>query len=164
MRRTAAIGLAIATLGFPAPNLAQEMITAADPQAILEIAREFGKATLEEQSTGSPMILGQMHGLRYQVYFLNCDRAEGCEDINFYLGFLNVQPSLERINEWNYTHRFGRAYLDSENDACIEMDLDLVSAVSPEYMRSTFQLWSLVVTEFADFVGHLEGEAESDPS
>jgi hypothetical protein len=159
MRLAVAAGFAIAVLGLAAPPAlrAQELLTAADADSILAIAREFGKAALTEQDNGNPLITGQMHGLRYQVFFLNCDESRGCEDLNFYLGFLNVQPSLEIINEWNYTKRFGRAYLDSDNDACIEMDLDLVVPVSAEYMRSTFNLWSLVMSEFSQYLADATG-------
>jgi hypothetical protein len=140
-------------LGIVIPASAQDL-SGHDVDAILAIAQEYGKATLTESGNGDPQITGRMNGLLYHVFFANCTDGEECEDLNFYLGFLDLKPSLEVINEWNQTKRFARAYLDTDLDACIEMDLDLVVPVSAEYMRSQFDLWGLVVTQFSEHVGY----------
>src|SRR5690606_8109671 len=106
------------------------------------------------QENGNPQITGRMNGLPYQIYFLNCTDGTDCQDINFFLGFLDIEPTLEVINDWNYNKRFSRAYIDQDDDACVEMDLDLAVPVSAEYMESTFGLWSLVVTQFAEHIGY----------
>ena len=84
----------------------------------------------------------------------NCTDNADCEDINFYLGFLDLKPTLEVINDWNLNKRFSRAYLDQDKDACIEMDLDLVNGVSAEYLDAQFELWNMVLTQFAEHVGY----------
>jgi hypothetical protein len=70
------------------------------------------------------------------------------------LGFLDLKPSLEVINDWNYNKRFSRAYLDPDKDACVEMDIDMVKGVSAEYLDSQFSLWNLILTQFAEHVGY----------
>lgn len=150
-RLTFSAALLAATAG---PGFAQTMLTANDTDAILQIARGFGKATLTQQSNGDPLITGQMHGLVYQVFFANCTTSAGCEDINFYLSFSDLSPSLEVINAWNATKRFSRAYLDSDNDPVVSMDIDLVVPVPAEYIESSFGLWSLVVEQFTAHVGY----------
>ena len=145
------IGMALGLVGSVA---AQELHTAADVETILNAARGYGSATLTEQSNGDPQITGKMDGITYQVYFQNCTNNENCEDINFYLGFLDIKPSLDKINEWNASMRFSRAYLDQDEDACVEMDLDLVNGVTAEYLDSTFGLWGLVMSQFAEHVGY----------
>jgi len=148
-----ASALAIALLAA-SPAAGQSTITGNDVEEILRIARMHGKARLVEQKNGNPQITGRMNGLLYQIFFLNCTDGADCEDINFYLGFLDIEPTLEVINDWNYNKRFSRAYIDRDNDACVEMDLDLAVPVSVEYMESTFDLWSLIVTQFAEHVGY----------
>ncbi len=149
-----AAGLFLSAAPAFAQDAGDELVTADDTQAILTIARTYGKATLIKQSNGNPQITGRMQGFVYQIYFLNCDDdGANCEDLNFYLGFLDVKPTLEVINDWNYNKRFSRAYLDADKDACIEMDLDLAVPVSLNYMESVFDLWSLVVVQFAEHVG-----------
>lgn len=131
-----------------------QTITGADTDEILNAARGYGSATLSEQSNGDPQITGKINGITYQVYFRNCTNGKDCEDLNFYLGFLDLKPTLEVINDWNFNKRFSRAYLDQDKDACVEMDLDLVKGVSPEYLDSQFALWNMVVGQFSEHVGY----------
>ena len=133
---------------------AQTLITGNDTAEILNAARGYGSATLTTQSNGDPQITGKINGISYQVYFRNCTNGENCEDLNFYLGFLDIKPGLEVINDWNYNRRFSRAYLDQDQDACVEMDLDLVKGVTAEYLDSQFGLWAMVVGQFAEHVGY----------
>ena len=144
-------GLALA-LSFSAQ--AQGVVTGADTEEILNIARGYGSATLATQSNGDPQINGKINGLTYQVFFRNCTNNANCEDLNFYLGFLDLKPTLEVINDWNSTKRFSRAYLDPDKDACVEMDLDLVKGVSAEYLDSQFGVWNLILTQFAEHIGY----------
>ena len=128
-------------------------LTASNVDDILNAARGYGSATLTTQSNGDPQITGKTDGITYQIYFRNCTDNKNCEDLNFYLGFLDLKPTLEVINDWNMNKRFSRAYLDQDQDACVEMDLDMVKGVSAEYLDSQIGLWTLVVGQFADHVG-----------
>jgi hypothetical protein len=130
-----------------------QTLTASNTDEILNAARGYGAATLTTQSNGDPQITGKVDGISYQIYFRNCTDNKDCEDLNFYVGFLDVKPTLEVINDWNMNKRFSRAYLDQDKDAVVEMDLDMVKGVSPEYLDSQVGLWTLVVGQFADHVG-----------
>ncbi|MET3897338.1 hypothetical protein ABIB57_001275 [Devosia sp. UYZn731] len=130
-----------------------QSLTAANTDEILNAARGYGSATLTAQSNGDPQITGKVDGITYQIYFRNCTDNKNCEDLNFYLGFLDLKPKFEVINDWNMNKRFSRAYLDQDKDAVVEMDLDMVKGVSAEYLDSQIGLWTLVVGQFADHVG-----------
>lgn len=130
-----------------------QALTAANTDEILNAARGYGSATLTAQSNGDPQITGKVDGITYQIYFRNCTDNKNCEDLNFYLGFLDLKPKFEVINDWNMNKRFSRAYLDQDKDAVVEMDLDMVKGVSAEYLDSQIGLWTLVVGQFADHVG-----------
>ena len=141
-------------LALTTATSAQTLLTGADTAEILNAARGYGAASLTTQSNGDPQITGKIEGITYQVYFRNCTNNEDCEDLNFYLGFLDLKPTLEVINDWNLNKRFSRAYLDQDKDACIEMDIDLVNGVSAEYLDAQFELWNMVLTQFAEHVGY----------
>jgi hypothetical protein len=143
--------LALALLG---PASAQTLLTGADTAEVLNAARGYGAANLTTQSNGDPQITGKIEGVTYQVYFLNCTNNANCEDINFYLGFMDIKPSLESINDWNVSKRFTRAYVDQDRDACLEMDLDLVRGVTAEYLDAQFELWAMSVKQYASHVGY----------
>lgn len=131
-----------------------QSVTGADTGEILKVAKTYGEASLTTQSNGDPQITGKIGGIAYQVYFRNCTNNKNCEDLNFYLGFLDIKPTLEEINDWNFNKRFSRAYLDQDKDACVEMDLDLVQGVSAKYLDSQFSLWKMVVEQFSEHVGY----------
>jgi hypothetical protein len=153
MKLTTMIAGGALALALTASAQAQT-ITGADTDEILNAARGYGSATLGEQSNGDPQITGKINGITYQVYFRNCTNGADCEDLNFYLGFLDIKPTLEVINDWNFNKRFSRAYLDQDQDACVEMDLDMVKGVSAEYLDAQFSLWNMVVEQFSEHVGY----------
>ena len=78
---------------------AQTLLSGGDTAEILNAARGYGSATLATQSNGDPQINGKIGGITYQVYFRNCTDGKDCEDLNFYLGFLDIKPGLEKVNE-----------------------------------------------------------------
>lgn len=135
------------------PAFAQTMVTGADEAEILKAAKAIGTASMGEPASEGPVINGVVDGLTYQIYFRNCAGDSGCEDLNFYAGFLS-KPDLGTINTWNRDKRFSRAYLDAEGDAVIEMDLDLVQGVTPEYLASQFALWPQIIRQFTDHIGY----------
>ncbi|SFC66657.1 YbjN domain-containing protein [Devosia psychrophila] len=133
---------------------AHTLLTGSDTGAILDAAKLLGTATLAAQPNGDPLIDGKIGDLGYQIYFKNCTNNAACEDLNFYAGFGGTKPTIAVINDWNRDKRFGRAYLDEVQDAAVEMDLDLVKGVTPDYLASQMGLWSLVVAEFSTHIGY----------
>lgn len=139
-------------LGLSAPAFAQTIDGSAIDD-ILALAQGYGEATLETQDNGQPRIAGQVDGVPYQVFFLNCGSGL-CEDLNFYAGFGGIKPAMDSMNAWNRDKRFGRAYLDSDLDAVIEYDINLEYGVARENLNAAFGVWSLVLAQFADYVGY----------
>ena len=141
---------------FAAPAMAEDLIVGDKPELLLEVAKSKGEASLEEQGNGDPRLAGSISGVPYQVFFLNCKADAGCQDLNFYVGFRDIKPTLDAINEWNRTHRFGRAYLDSELDAALDFDLNVDGGVSKANLESSFSLWASLLDEFSAYVGFTE--------
>lgn len=149
------IGLSFALLcGLAATPALAQTIDGSSVDAIVDLAKGYGEATLETQADGHPRIAGKAGGIPYQVFFLNCSDGGVCEDLNFYAGFAGVKPTMDAMNAWNRDKRFGSAYLDSDLDAAIEYDLNLEYGVSPENLNAAFGLWSLLLGEFAGYVGY----------
>jgi len=135
------------------PASAQEMIDGGTPTDVVRIARGYGSAVLESLDNGTPKITGRIDGLGYAVYFLDCEPQGGCGDLNFYTAFSGVQPDAEAINRWNAGKRFGRAYLDSDGDAAVEMDVVLEFGISRANLDANFAVWRLVMNQYARHVG-----------
>lgn len=62
----------------------------------------------------------KIEGLKVQLFIYD----EG-EAIQFHCGWVDTDVTLEKVNAWNRTHRFSRAYLDENGDPHLELDLDL---------------------------------------
>jgi hypothetical protein len=140
---------------LPAGAQDATLVDGTQTDEILNVARGFGEATMESSSDGSPRIKGEIDGVTYHVFFLNCDEGgKSCEDLNFYAGFLDNKQTFETINAWNRDRRFGKAYLDDDLDAVIEFDVNLEFGVSPKNLDASFSLWSLLLDRFAIYIGH----------
>lgn len=70
--------------------------------------------------------------------------------LQLYAGFL-VKAPLTKVNEWNMTRQFSRAYLDPEGDVVIESDLDLVGGVTRVNIEEFFRTFRLSVSHYAEF-------------
>ena len=128
------------------------LIDGTDIDSVIDIARDYGSATVGTQQTGQAKIVARVDGINYVAFFQNCSSQRVCDDINLYAGFLDVKPSQERINAWNASKRFGRAYIDPDGDAAIEMDINLKNGISPANLSASFAIWRLILRQFVDYL------------
>jgi hypothetical protein len=163
-----ALGLAlILALLLSAFNVsAQDLVTADDPEKILDIARGFGSAELESDEDGAPVIRGRMDGRRYSVYFYGCEDGTGCSTIQFWTWVEAPLDPLGSVNSWNRDFRFGKAYVDGEGDIILEWDVNLWGGVTPRNLDDTFDWWRGVMIRMDEVFGSpsvLPGPVERDP-
>ncbi|MEX8503663.1 MAG: YbjN domain-containing protein [Leptothrix ochracea] len=125
-----------------------ELITAADPEKILEVAKGFGSATLETDAQGDPKIVGRVEGTKYGLYFYGCKGGKQCTDIQFNAAWSEVKVSLDQLNGWNSTRRYGKAFLDRDGDPVLQMSVNLDHGVSRKNLEDTFDWWAKIVPEF----------------
>lgn len=151
--RFAAIPPVLAFMGSFAlapATFAQSLIDAGDVDAIANIARGYGSATIQTDSVGDPQILGRINGVLYTVNFYGCTDGADCTTVQFQAGWKNPgELTLDDMNLWNQDKRFGKAYLDFENDPVIEWDVNLFGGVSAQNLDDTFDWWRIVLENFA---------------
>jgi hypothetical protein len=113
-------------------------------------------ASLGTDKVGDPMVTSGVGGTTFQVFFYNCTDHRECATVTFHSGYdLNNTVTLEQINAWNRGKRFGRAYLDSENDPILEMDIDLDDGgISPLLFIDNIEFWASVLGEFERHIGY----------
>ncbi|MDB5506597.1 MAG: hypothetical protein JWR75_1235 [Devosia sp.] len=158
---TAALMLGTATTSFAQ----EDIIDASMGKEITKIAKGFGKAKLEEDSRGDPMISGEVDKTLYTIYFYGCDEEthEGCTSLSFYAGFTWDEASAEVANQWNYDKRYGKAFVaDDEGpgmkgDAkeayiALQWDVDLTSGVTRDNMDAVIDTWVTNLGLFNDFL------------
>ncbi|MBA4503681.1 YbjN domain-containing protein [Marinobacterium marinum] len=148
-----AIPIMLLTAGLCAANVqAASQVDATDPQQILELAKGFGSATLEEDDYGDPLITGRINGSKYGIYFYGCDDNRDCTDIQFSAAWSGYDITLEQINDWNLNKRYGKAYLDDDGDPTVELIVNLKYGVSRDNLDDTIDWWKLTMTEFEQFI------------
>jgi hypothetical protein len=159
-RKTA---MALAAFGWlasaSAPSLAQQpsgLVDATNINAIFEVAKKYGTAEMQTTKSGDPQIVGRINDTRYILFFEGCKENQNCKNVQFYAGW-NLSPqnkvAQDRINEWNRTKRWGKAYIDKEGDPVIELDVNLFGGVSRTNFDDTYDWWKLILTEFKGYIG-----------
>ena len=157
IRKIAAALLFVAGTAVAVPAAAQNvpMVTATNPDSVLEAIRSKGyEANFSEvASGGDPVIQIEADGNKFVLLFYNCTRGKECKTIQYFTGYTDPVVSFERINEWNKTHRFGRAYIDHEGDPVVEMDVDLDhGGLSRTLFLDNLDTWIAIVGAFGEFV------------
>ncbi|TMJ13459.1 MAG: YbjN domain-containing protein [Alphaproteobacteria bacterium] len=149
-----AVAAAIAAFAMPA---GAQMVKAQDPDSLVKALQGGGYAAkLEVDKVGDPMITSGVAGTTFQIFFYNCTEHKACATVTFHSGYdLKASPGLELINEWNRGKRFGRAYLDKEDDPILEMDVDLDDGgVSPLLFIDNMEFWASILADFEKQIGY----------
>lgn len=105
-----------------APN-----VTATRPESIAAVLKARGlPSELQRPADGSPYIKSAYDNMPFLIALMNCDDdKQDCKTVQFYFGFNDRKGfSLEKLNEWNQTKRFVRAYRDKDDDPVLVMDVD----------------------------------------
>jgi hypothetical protein len=150
--RDLTFGLAImAALAAPAAAGAEETIDATDPERILAIAHSFGEAALTTDNLGDPLIKGRIGEKGYDLFFYDCNEGRDCKSLTFSATWEGADLTDEMMADWNREKRFGKAYLDEDGLATVEMSVNLHGGVTRVNLDDTVDWWRLVVAEFADY-------------
>ena len=135
------------------PAVAQQIIDATVPLKILEVAKEFGPASLDIDGEGDPLIQAKVQdGFSYLVMFYGCKGGEDCDDIQFGACFNDFEASLQDINDWNAGRKTPRAYLDANGAACMDMWANIDFGVTRENLQDWFNWWTRVGETFIEYL------------
>ena len=142
------------TFAFPTSSLAQTIIDGSNIDDIVNIAKGYGSATLQRDDEGEPAIRGRIKGNAYYLTFRNCSGENSCEDFYFQAFVIKPVLDLDKLNEWNFNKRWTKLYFDDEDDAVLEMDVNLGGGVTLSNLEQSFSIWSSHMEIFLD--GFLE--------
>ncbi len=123
----------------------------ANPTQLCPILAESGSAQIDRNNDGQEYISGTINGLNYSVDFHECET--NCTDMSFISSFTLEGITMERMNEWNRTQRFGTAYVDSDGTAWVVWTINARFGISAETFRDDVLWWSSVMENFANHIG-----------
>ena len=143
-------------LAAAAPASAQ-LVKAQDPDTLVRALQNGGyQAKLGVDKVGDPMITSGYSGTTFQIFFYNCTNHKECATVQFHSGYHLEKPvTLETMNAWNQSQRFGRGFLDKVNDPILEMDVDLDDGgLSPALFIDNIEFWTSILTRFEQHIGY----------
>jgi len=153
--RQAIVIFSLGLLACSAPALSAGKAVTADPALIAETMKSAGyQASVEHLSNGLPYIQSSSGGYPFRVFFMGCaDGGKACKTVQFFAGFVTKKsPSLDKMNAYQRDNRWGRIYIDEDDDPVIEMDVDLeAGGMSPELFKDNLEYWAYVMGSFATF-------------
>ena len=126
-------------------------INTADVAAILDEAGVRYEITTDD--VGDPLIVAEgtaaLVGERMAVFFYECQPV-GCEDIRMYSYYSSRSGvGLDVINEFNKGLRWGRAFLDDDNDPVLELDINATGGIGREALRVLVNTYLSSMNTFA---------------
>jgi hypothetical protein len=153
IRTIAAAAFFMAGMLAAAPVEAQS-IDAADPQTVVAFLKGEGlTVTLKKDTDGDPLIESTLgKNQKFSVFFYNCTEHERCKTLQFYAGFTDSEADAAKLNDWNRTKRFGRAYIDKVGDPVVEMDVTTSGGMPRPLFADNFRLWKILMNEFPAFI------------
>ncbi|MGY6534842.1 MAG: YbjN domain-containing protein [Pararhodobacter sp.] len=130
------------------------MITGTDIDRVAELAARYGPAERRHDDTGDgPWIRAEIDSVVYTITFLNCTDNENCTSLQLRAWWESAGAhTIEAMNHWNRERRFSKAYLDINNNATVEFDVNLAGGITAVNFDDTLQWWQVVLQEFRETV------------
>jgi len=108
-------------------------------------------AKIIDDGNGHKIVSGTVSGVKFGVYMFDCNGAK-CGSIQFAAGWpANGKIPVTRVNDWNRTKRWGRAYLDTSNGIWLESDVDLTPGGTYELLNDYYATWKKTIDGFKEF-------------
>ncbi len=137
------VALAVAWLGFagssPANAADGDVIEKMTAGKVERIMQELGLKDVTEVDNNTYRF--EYEGLKILIFNKE-------ETMQLYAGFSGAKISLSRINEWNKTKRFSRAYLDKDNDPVLEADIEITGGVTEKNIKEWFKTYQVSITTY----------------
>lgn len=127
-------GFTLLVLVLALPVLAiSKPVNATDASQVSAVLSEQGYTfTLDQDDEGMPLFRIKLKAGYDALLFFYDDIPDrpGYESLQLYAAFgTDSKVPLQKVNNWNYSYRFAKVYLDDDLDPVLESDLDLSGGV-----------------------------------
>ncbi|MFP4002462.1 MAG: YbjN domain-containing protein [Alphaproteobacteria bacterium] len=155
-----AAGAALAMLFLAAPASARTIMKDISADELVKIMRAQGfSAQADTAADGTPMVIARLGQVKFGVTTYGCKGRQGamrCSRLQFVTVFdLQGAPSSQAMmamNAYNNKRLFGRAYIDPEGDAILDMTINLSRGITRDNLVDNVTVWTGVLSNFmSDF-------------
>lgn len=147
--------LALVAVSIPVPGAAQT-VSATRPETIAAVLTARGlPSELKQLGDDNPYIKSAFDDMPFLIALMNCnDQKTHCKTVQFYFGFSDRKGfPLEKLNDWNRTKRFVRAYRDNDNDPVLVMDVDTDKGGVPQAVfNENLDVWLSQMQQYRRYV------------
>jgi hypothetical protein len=92
--------------------------------------------------------------VNFDIYFYDCDSAGRCPSVQFAAGFpMTTAVPRDRLNAWNNSHRYMRAYVQPSGGLYGEIDMILAPGGTTEQLETYRTLWNDLIAKFKQHFG-----------
>jgi hypothetical protein len=132
-----------------------DVVTGTTIDLIIASLQRNGFATeLSTDSTGDPIIESTDQDKPFSVQFYGCTDGEDCTFIQFIKGWdMEDGITLAKVEEWNSSKVWGKAYRDDEKDPWLTMPVNLYGGVTVTNFDDTVDWWKVIVGQFEEHIG-----------
>ena len=117
------------------------------------------QASLTTDEGGDPLITAKVDGLKFKVQTYDCGKSvpRRCRSLQFIAAFSLDHPvtsaDYAAMNDYNKKKVYGRAFVDDNGDADVDMVMNLNGGVLAANLMDTVATWKTYVLDV--FVQHL---------
>lgn len=151
----AAVGMWLASLGG-APASARDLPAAGvTRQEIAAWLTAHGhKAVQHADSNGEQIVSSADGGVNFDIYFFICSPAGRCKSIQYAAGWSGMPAiDVQKLNDWNTTKRYIRAYHKPNDVVWGEYDVDLMGPGGGDQLDKSWDRWTTSLATFKTFIG-----------
>ena len=109
-------------------------------------------AVVGTDSTGDPKIdasfVVDKTDIDYQIYFYGCTKGR-CTAIQYHVAF---DGDVKKIDAWNKSYRFARAYASDATTIHLEYDVDLEKGANSEAVQNSAERFKAVMVQGVTFL------------
>lgn len=156
--------LALLFAVLPAPSALASESRGITGQEVVTILQGLGyRSGLGQDGVGDPMIMSTIGGLDIYVYFYDCT-AGRCGSLQLTVGVDLPNGTTHAVaNAFNSSYRYGRVYLDENNDPHLQFDFDVMHTDHTAHVTSQMEVFERLLGDFVRAIGFL-GSAEAAPA
>jgi hypothetical protein len=140
------------------PVLAQDdLYTMISPEEMIDILVDLGFPAELKTSDQSTFITTKINGYNARIFFYT-EQDAGYYQSYMFLSYytmedLSYQEKIDLANSWNEEKRFGKAFVDSDEDFGIDMSVDLDGGITMASIEASVLLYRSVVSGFTKYIG-----------
>jgi hypothetical protein len=111
------------------------------------------KAQISTNSDGSKTVNSATGGTNFNVDMYDCHSKPTCTAIQFNVGFDTKGAwNATKMNDYNSSKRWVRAYVDDKDDPWLEEDIDLIPGGTWESLDDQFGIWRQMLGDFEKYI------------